>query len=476
MAEGKSSGLKGALGKVRDALLSISAYQPPNNPAYGPDLYDKVVEEIREYLGGQLQAAPNTRLRWYIADLDTAQIAADDGNMTMVAQLHRAMKRDGVLAGLYSTRTSGLVRLPKKFYGNEEIKASLEKNNLSRSVFDEMIPASELSLLLGDGIGPGFGIAELVPVPGRNYPVMVRLDPEYLQYIWSENRWYFRSMAGRLPITPGDGRWVFHAPGGRLAPWNSGIWAALGRSFINKEHAILRRSNFSATLANPARLAYAPQGATDKIRMGFFKKIAAWGTNTVIELPPGYEAKILETTGRGWEIFQKEIETCDNEYMVALAGQIVTTTGGAGFQNSDIHRTIRGDLIKATGDDGAYTVNTQILPQYIVDNYSLDALINSPCYMGWETDAPKDREAEARAIIGLANAIKALDEALAAHQLQANAKELLIRFGVPWLDGIATPPMLSAGPNAPTPLPKDQRPAPTPEGKARAEMVLAEAA
>jgi hypothetical protein len=414
---------------VVNALLGISAYQraAPNSV----DIDDESVREAREALGGNLQPVIQTKLRWYLEDLERAQAAADAGFPREAARLYRAMRRDGVFAGLMGTRTSGLVRLPKRFYGDKEIADELRAKNGTRSVFDEMYPPSELALLAGDGIALGIGVAERVPVPGRSYPVAVRLEPEFLTYRWNENRWYFQSIAGNLPITPGDGRWILHVPGGRLTPWISGLWPALGRAFINKEHAISYRANYISKLANAARVIYSPKGATEPFRLGMFKKIAAWAANTVIELPEGWEAKLLESNGRGEEAFEAQIRTSNEEYMIALAGQIVTTVGGTGFQNADVYKTIRQDLVQDTGDQLAYTLNTQGIPPFIAEGWGEEAILTKATMMLWDTETPADRDKESRVLKQFADAVEALDRILAAHDKGLDLDELVTRFGIP---------------------------------------------
>jgi hypothetical protein len=412
------------------ALLGVSAYQPA--PRLATSLDSPQVETIREAIGGQLQPIPVTPTRWYLSDLEAAEIQADQGQIRSAAQLMRAAFRDGVLAGVMSTRTSGLVRLPKRFNGNPEIILSLEQGSTieARSVFDEMCPASELAMLVRDGETLGVGVAELVPVDGRDYPVLVRLDPEFLVYVWSENRWYFRSVAGMIPIVPGDGRWVLHTPGGRIAPWQSGLWRALGRAYIRKEHANLHKDNWEGKLANPARVAVAPQGATEEQAQSWFRSVLAWGVNTVFGMKPGYDVKLVESNGRGHESFEKTIADQNNEFVIAVCGQTVTTDGGTGFANADVHRSIRADLIKATADALAYTVNTQILPQYVVAHFGEDALANGAT-IEWDVAPPKDKTAEATSLTSAAGAIKALTEALAPSGRTVDVDALCTRFGVP---------------------------------------------
>ncbi len=348
----------------------------------------------------------------------------------MIAQLARAFSRDGVIGGLTSTRTSGLVALPKRFHGDPELISELQADNVSRSVFDEMFPTSELAALAADGITIGVGVAELVPVPGRPHPVMVRLDPEFLYYVWAENRWYFKSVNGLLPITPGDGRWILHTPGRKLGPWQSGLWHCLGRAYITKEHAMLHRGNFSGKLANPARVAHTSQAATEEQADGFLASLIAWGINTVFELPPGWDVKLLESNGRGWEVFGEEITTADHEAMIALAGQVVTVTGGTGFANADIHKTIRADLIQQTADALAHTINTQGLPAWCFLVHGFDALEQCP-RVEWDTAPPEDLKTKAESLRTVADSIRQLRTVLAESGRTLDVDALINSFGVP---------------------------------------------
>ncbi len=459
--------IRSALRSAADLLLGVSTYQPPAN-SYAPP--EAVVEEIRERMGGSLQPLLNTKLRWYREDLESAQHAADQGFMRPAAQLCRAMVRDGFLQGLVQGRTKGLLRLPKRFYGDNDIADMLRARNTTRSVFDEMAPAAELALLDADGFELGVGFGELIPVKGRSYPVFCRYSPEFLRYVPNENQWYFLSVAGALPITPGDGRWVLHIPGGRMTPWAHGLWPALGSSFIDKEHAKMYRGNYCAKLANPARLAFAPAGATEAQRIGFFQKVLAWGVNTVLEMPVGWDAKLLESNGRGWEVFQRQINTSDQEYMVAIAGQLLTTVGGTGFDGQDVAEAIRQDLIQADGDALAHTINTQILPQYILTHYGEEAL-HHPTIVEWDTGSSVDKERETRTLGQSADAIARLTVALAPYDKKVDVDEMTVRFGIPTKAGAvvgAVMPALSAGeagagelktapaqPTTPAPTPTD---------------------
>jgi phage gp29-like protein len=418
------------------ALLGISAYALPRSGDVSLD--DESVERLRAQNGGQLQPMAPARTRWLHADLEVAEHLAESGDLSLAGQLSATMQRDGVLAGVLSTRTDGLVQLPQRWRGPQDMVDALQRGGeAARSVFNEMFPPTELAKLAADGVKLGVGVGELVPVLGRDFPVFVRLDPQFLVYRWTENRWYFRSIAGLIPITPGDGRWILHLPGGRTSPWQGGAWRPLGRAYITKDHARERRDNWEGKLANPARVAVAPQGASEAHKQSWFRKVMAWGVNTVFGLTPGYDVKLLESNGRGYESFQKTIAEQNGEITICIAGQTVTTDGGAGFQNSDIHKSIRADLIKSTADALAHTLNTQGLPPWVIQMFGENRLAECPT-IEWDVTPPKDRNAEATALVQCANAILQLVTAMQAATAagipvsgQLDVDAVCTRFGVP---------------------------------------------
>lgn len=365
-----------------------------------------------------------SQTRWILADLEGAILSADTGQLRAPARLCKSLRRDGVIHGVLSTRTEGLVQLPIRFKGDTETVTELEQD------FHEVFPASELSMLVSDGDLLGVGVAEFVQIPG-SLPVLRRLDPEFLRYIWGEDRWYYQSVHGMQPINPGDGRWVLHCPRGAQTPWSQGLWMALGRAYIAKEHAYFYRENYSSKLANAARVAVAPAGSSEGQRLGFFRKVAAWGVNTVFDLPPGWDVRLLESNGVGFQVYQDTIKTCNEEIIITLAGQTVTTDGGAGFANADIHKSIRADLIQSDADALAATLNTQALPVWLNEKFGSGA---SSVSCAWDVTPPKDLTAEANTMVAAANAVKTLNDALQPYGKQVDDVEIERRFGIPVRD------------------------------------------
>lgn len=347
--------------------------------------------------------------------------------MTLVGQLHRGMTRDGIIQGVAGTRTGGLVRLPKRFRGTPNACKVLGDTDATIPLFDIIFPSSELARFEWDAINCGVALAQFVQGPEDKYPVFTRLDPEFLQYRWNEDRWYYRTLEGLIAITPGDGRWILHTPQGRYEPWNHGLWRANARSFISKEHAILYRENYGSKLANPARVAVMPQAASEPQKQSWFAKVMGWGVNTVFGAPPGYDVKLVESNGRGYEVFQAIIETADRDSIINIAGQTPTTDGGVGFANMDIHEAIRADIIQGDGNALCSTLNAQAMPAVVHDLCGP----SEECAVEWDTSPPNDVKASADSLCASADAIDKLDTTLKARGYVLDVRGLCARLNVP---------------------------------------------
>ncbi len=403
------------------------------------------VQPMRSLYEGDPQQARKERphqttsqTRWHQSDVEYAIRLADSGDLSMAARLTRSMRRDATYAGILSTRAGGLTRLPKIYRGTPDVLAALDCPD-APGLFERVHSPKELELFDADGIALGVAVGEYIYLPDCDEPTFVRLDPEFLRYRWSDNSWFYISIGGWLPITPGDGRWVLHTPGGIMQPWTNALWPSLGRAFIAKEHAFHYRENYSGKLANPARVAVAPEGATDKQKSSFWEKVMAWGLNTVFGLPPGWDIKLLESNGRGYEVFTQTIDSSDREFMVGVAGQVVTIDGGAGFSNADIHATIRTDLIQGDGDGLAATLNIQGMRPLVNRLFGGGAR----GMVAWDTRPPADRKAEADAISAASKAITEANAALAPYGLRVDAKEMVTRFKIPYT--VIGPPALETG-------------------------------
>jgi hypothetical protein len=400
------------------------------------------IVHANDYLSGQINPPPTSQTRWLPVHLEDAIRCADLGDMAPAARLWRAMRRDGTLSGVLSTRTDGLVRLPIRWSGHKQRRLVFEGVDRRRGLFTSMFPTAEIAQLAADGIGLGVGVGEMLPISSADEDeparyVFRRLEPEFLLYRWTEDRWYYRSIAGLLPILPGarradGGWWILHRPGGESTPWNAGQWPALGRAYISKEHATLHRENYSAKLAQAARAGYSPSAATEDQRRGFLARLIGWGVNQAFDLPPGWDVKLIESNGRGYEVFQNTIDTSNGEFIVSIAGQTVTTDGGAGFANAEIHKTIRADLIQATADALALTLNEQGILPFVNERWGAGALASAP-WLEWDVAPPKEMKAQADALASFGLAVASINSALQPYDHRVDVHVLATRFGVPIL-------------------------------------------
>lgn len=353
--------------------------------------------------GELLSAIPMpVRTQWLLTQIAQAQHAADGGNLLMAAQLSEAMRLDGMVSGLLSTRTQGLVILPRAVSGRGPLGERYDDRHplLARLAeeFDDLCPPGELAALQADHDMLGVGVGELVERPSGL--ALVRHRPEYISWDWGRRVWRYNGEE----ITPGNGRWVVHSQVA-VTPWNRGAWYACARAFISKDHAYHLRENYSHKLANAARVAEVPESATQLDAQAWFQQVASWQVDPVFAMRPGYKVSLLESTGQGYQVYAETMKQADEDLMIALAGQTVTTKGSSGFGNNSISEAIREDIVQFGANSLAGTLRDQVFPWwqqlYAFDDESRLMTIRA----SYDTMSPAERKRRAEVAVAISNAL-----------------------------------------------------------------------
>jgi len=156
----------------------------------------------------------------------------------------------------------------------------------------------------------------------------------------------------------------------------------------------------------------------------------AWTINSVFGVKPGYDVKLIESNGRGHESFTNTIAQSEREYCIAIVGSTVLIDGGTGFVNAEVHKSIRADIIKSIAKSMAYTINTQIVPQFVLARWGEEALIRSPA-LEWDVVPPKDLKDSAEATSAFGDALGKANESLRPYGVQVEVTSFAAQFGIP---------------------------------------------
>lgn len=405
------------------------------------------------------QPRVRARLDWRPRDIQDALHAADGGSLQMAAELCERLMCDPQIAGVLSTRTLGMLGLPLAFEGDSRMVAALAGDTGADSDADgdwhTLHPQSESAQIVAWGIVLGVGLGQRVPLPRRPGARLVHrlrawhprdlrwedlpLDDERRMRGQSV-RWLVRSADGReREVVPGDGEWVLYAPHGTQRPWALAAWRALAFAWILKQFALLDRARQVEVHGGPVRVGIAAEGATEEGRARWRDQLRTLSRDSALVLPHGYDMRMIEATGTGWELFESQIAWADRAIAIVLAGQTVTTEGSRGFADGATQDTIRRELTRFTSQTWASCLRSQSLRPWALANYGTPT---APLPR-WDAESSEERLARARSMISLGEAVARLDAALAASGKRMDMDVIAQRYDLPVLD-------LPQGTRAPT--------------------------
>lgn len=379
-------------------------------------------------------------LHWHRQMVDDALLQADFGDLRMVGQIVDALLRDGELLGILGARADGLVSLPVQITGDAQAVDYWRGGNVldQHAPFWQLVDPVEWSKIIRTGILAGVAVGEMVRV-GRFARRLVAHSVEFLRYDYDLDQWFFRGERGEELITPGDGRWVLHRPGGYLEPWKQGLFAALMRAWISKEHALIYRDAYNAKMAHPRPIGKSPAAATEGEREDLLEGLLDWGPDAAAVLPPGWDVSLLESNGTGNAVFRDTIADANREYAVCTLGQVGTTEGGGAFSNMEVFDRVRADIIKRDGLVASRTATEQIVIPCTLEIFGCD---NIAAF--WDTRKPEALSSAAASVESFGRSLATANAALAGEGKSIDTEQYASRFAVPLRAGASAPVQLPA--------------------------------
>ncbi len=414
-----------------DGRPAVSLNGPPTAPiqATGNRTRDAIK---RRRNGGRISPPSLKEIRWLRKDIEDAEHDCRSGNVRHAAQIGAWVRGDLLVGGLLSTRCS-VPRLPRTWRGNEEARNWLEGHGKKPGIFDTLLPPVELEELAIDNFVNGFGVGCFIRPPGCKYIKLVRLDPQWLNFRLSENRWVYQGYSQLYHVEPGNGTW-FLITNGHIDPWYRGTWADLGRDQCSEDQAGLNRDAFIGKYSNPFVVAQAAQGQSDEQKFIGWKTLQKW-TMGFLGVVGSYKVDILQPKAEGREVISDAEGKTERRAMMRICGQVVTSLGGPGFANAEVFATIASHLVARTGQDLAAPLNEQCIGQIISMGIEEGWIEDdSPLLLGYDTTPPQARKAEADAITAAMTAfLKQWEAADKANdpRMRPDPEEYRARFRLP---------------------------------------------
>lgn len=456
------------MGLLDKLLAKFRPAKTEADPAQGQlvDAYTRLDHE-RERMAGKLadnaygiQRRPvYISTRWQPSHRDLILAECESGSMLRLAYFLDAMKSDGTVAGLMDTRTGGMLRRPTIFAGDpflcDQLRgrepvyddAGLPTDPGIPGVFKKMVPLAELAAIVWDGIQAGIGIGEMVPCPCGGLPTLRHLDLHWLRYDYGRERWLYMAPGGTYVVTPGDGRWVVFTIKSAQRPWMHGTWFPLAWPFISKAGTALDRLRWQGQLADPLKVITSSKESTEPQRRALMRFITdLWHRSPGKVLRYDEKAELVESNGRGFEVYNDSDDRADRDIQFTLSGQIVTGNGTSGFSGGDIFDAIKNDIIQGTADAAGECITRDIIAPWARRFWGC----YTPPTASLDVRSPAQRKAEAEAISAVVSAVKAADEIAAPRgqrvNLPAYLAEQKIALVLEPIDGSPAPAQRPTGP------------------------------
>jgi phage gp29-like protein len=390
----------------------------PNDPAWQPpgDALDGVnMSEVARLISREI---PNSAIQsgWTPAAIRMALVSLVSGIFDLPAQLIDSIIGDSRVQASLASLSGGLFSrpirfdVPKRFKGDARAQDCLDA---WRELWPTIGAEGTLSEFMQWDAMLGFAIGQITwdtSDPKMWIPHLLPWHPRYSYYHWMYRRYIAITLDGPEVIEPGGGHWVLHSPHNPYRGWMRGSVRAIAPWWLSRNYALRDFSRYSERHGMPVLKAITPFGADPKAIAAFRLDVSRMGQESTMQLPQSadpkfgkYDLDLLEASDQGWEGFLALIQQCNNEIVLPLQGQNLTTEVKEGsLAAARVHGDVRQSIIESKARGFQRTWNQQLARPFAALNFG-DAEL-APL-MSWDIEPYEDRKEAAQTLLDFAQAL-----------------------------------------------------------------------
>jgi phage gp29-like protein len=325
-----------------------------------------------------------TVTEWSVHGLREALRNQIRGQFDAPAQLADAILGDDRVQATIGSRISGLfgrevIFEPSRDKAVRGSKAAREALDAWVECWPMLATPAALTEMQAYTILMGFEPAQLLwgtNDDGLDCPTLRPWHPRFTYYHWTERVLYAIGQDGQEPITPGDGKWVLHAPFGEYRGWIRGAIRACAEPWLMRHWAFRDWARYSEKHGIPILKAYSPAASDETQRDAFEQALAQLGSESTILLNRGvdgvnsYDVEFAEPSDDSWQSFPGLIDRCDMSIVLAIMFQNLTTeVKGGSFAATSAHMDVRQGGLEFDNAAWRHTIRTQIARPFAFMNF-----------------------------------------------------------------------------------------------------------
>lgn len=356
--------LQRELGGGVPVRLDDPAFQPPVDPLIGST-------KAQSRLVYRDLPLVTTLTDWTVDQMRGALRAHMWGIFDGSGQLTDAILGDDRVQATLGSRISGLFGRETRFRPANDSIAAKECLDAWVACWPNFATAAAMTEMAAYSILMGFEPAQAVwgPYAGVEYaPQMRPFHPRYTYYNWQLRRLVALTQDGQMPVLPGNGKWILHAPYGEYRGWIRGAVRPVAEPWLIRHWAIRDWARFSEVHGLPIKKAIVPASADEMQRDAYAKALTQLATETTVMVSRGndgnngYDLELVEAKDTAWEAFPGLRDHCDMAIVLAIKFQNLTTEirSGGSLAASKTHENVDDRTTQYENVAWRWTIRQQV--------------------------------------------------------------------------------------------------------------------